>query len=96
MVCPADFDLGEDLKVMVFSVVEGSEKPKKYPVMFHEVDVVILNKIDLIPYSGVSLNELIENVNDINPTARIFPLSCKTAEGIEEWVQWFQKQINGQ
>ena len=96
LVCPADFDLGEDLKVMVFSVVEGSEKPKKYPVMFHEVDVVILNKIDLIPYSGVSLNELIENVNDINPTARIFPLSCKTAEGIEEWVQWFQKQINGQ
>ena len=93
LVCPADFELGEDLKVMVFSVVEGAEKPKKYPVMFHEVDVVILNKVDLIPYSGVSLNELVENVKEVNPSAKIFPLSCKTNEGVSEWVNWFQDEI---
>src|SRR4030042_952701 len=85
LVCPAEFNLGEDLKVMVFSVVEGAEKPKKYPVMFHETDAVLLNKIDLIPYSGVSLKELEKNVLEINPLAKIFPVSCKTGEGIDDW-----------
>ncbi len=94
LVCPADFELGEDLKVMVFSVVEGAEKPKKYPVMFHEADVVILNKIDLIPYSDVSLNELENNVREVNPDALIFPVSCRTGEGLEEWIEWFTDKIN--
>jgi len=93
LVCPADFELGEDLKVMVFSVVEGAEKPKKYPVMFHAVDVVLLNKIDLIPYSGVSLEELIINVREVNPAAKIFPVSCKTGEGIGKWIEWFLQNI---
>lgn len=93
LVCPADFELGENLKVMVFSVVEGAEKPKKYPVMFHVVDVVLLNKIDLIPYSGVSLDELIINVKEVNPSAKIFPISCKTGEGIDNWINWFIKII---
>ncbi len=95
LVCPADFELGENLKVMVFSVVEGAEKPKKYPVMFHKVDVVILNKIDLIPYSGVSLEELINNVREVNPEAKIFPVSCKTGEGIDDWISWFSQNIKG-
>lgn len=92
LVCPAEFYLGEDLRVMVYSTVEGAEKPKKYPVMFHEVAAVLLNKIDLLPYSGVELGELQSNVLDINPDAHIFPVSCRTGEGIAEWVEWIAGQ----
>ena len=93
LVCPAEFDLGEDLKVMVFSTVEGAEKPKKYPVMFHEAEAVLLNKIDLIPYSGVSLEELQSNVLDVSPEAEIFPMSCRTGEGIDDWVSWLVRRV---
>jgi hydrogenase nickel incorporation protein HypB len=93
LVCPAEFELGEDLKIMVYSTVEGAEKPKKYPLMFHEADAVILNKIDLLPYSGVSLEELTRNVREVNPWAPIFPLSCRTGEGLNEWIAWFRSQI---
>ncbi|MEQ1606254.1 MAG: hydrogenase nickel incorporation protein HypB [Pyrinomonadaceae bacterium] len=93
LVCPAEFNLGEDLKVMVFSTVEGAEKPKKYPLMFHEADVVLLNKMDLLPYSGVSMEELVENVEDVNPTAPIFPVSCRTGEGLDAWVAWLRSKI---
>jgi hydrogenase nickel incorporation protein HypB len=94
LVCPAEFSLGEDLKVMVFSTTEGAEKPKKYPLMFHEADAVILNKIDLLPYCDVSLAELVQNVREVNPTARIFPLSCRTGEGIAEWTGWLRTRID--
>ncbi|MFM8394002.1 MAG: hydrogenase nickel incorporation protein HypB [Acidobacteriota bacterium] len=93
LVCPAEFNLGEDLKVMVFSTVEGAEKPKKYPLMFHEAAAVLLNKIDLLPYAGVSLNELCDNVRDVNPEAGIFPVSCRTGEGIEAWVEWLKMRV---
>ena len=92
--CPAEFYLGEELKVMVFSVVEGAEKPKKYPVMFHEVDAVLLNKIDLLPYSGVSLEELIRNVSEVNPKATIFAVSCRNGEGINKWTDWLKEKID--
>ena len=95
LVCPVEFYLGEELKVMVFSVVEGAEKPKKYPIMFHEVDAVLLNKIDLLPYSGVSLEELIRNVTEVNPKAKIFPVSCRTGEGIDIWIEWLKEKIFG-
>ena len=95
LVCPAEFHLGEDLRVMVFSTVEGSEKPKKYPVMFHESEAVLLNKVDLIPYSGVALEDLISNVLDVNPDANIFPTSCRTGEGIDLWTSWLTSRING-
>ncbi|CUS80238.1 hydrogenase accessory protein HypB, partial [Candidatus Kryptonium thompsonii] len=81
LVCPAEFYLGEDLRVMVYSVVEGAEKPKKYPLMFHEVEVVLLNKIDLLPYAGVELKELEKNVLEVNPNAFILSAStvvCKS------------------
>jgi hydrogenase nickel incorporation protein HypB len=94
LVCPAEFDLGEDLKVMVFSTVEGAEKPKKYPLMFHEADAVILNKIDLIPYAGVSLDELAQNVREVNPIAPIFAVSCRNGEGLPEWTDWLRQQLN--
>ncbi len=93
LVCPAEFNLGEHLKVMVFSTVEGAEKPKKYPLMFHEADAVILNKIDLLPYAGVSFDELSANVKDVNPNAPIFPVSCRTEEGLDAWIKWFQSKI---
>ncbi|HEX6124374.1 MAG TPA: hydrogenase nickel incorporation protein HypB, partial [Pyrinomonadaceae bacterium] len=92
LVCPAEFELGEDLKVMVYSVVEGAEKPKKYPLMFHEAEAVIVNKIDLLPYAGVSLEELTENIRDVNPWAPIFPVSCRTGDGFGEWVTWLRMQ----
>jgi hydrogenase nickel incorporation protein HypB len=93
LVCPAEFDLGEDLRVMVYSVVEGVEKPKKYPLMFHKADAVLLNKIDLVPYAGVELEELRKNVIEVNPRAVIFPISCRTSEGVEAWTQWLMKRI---
>ncbi len=93
LVCPAEFNLGEHLKVMVFSTVEGAEKPKKYPLMFHEADAVLLNKIDLLPYAGVSLDELVANVKDVNPDAPIFPVSCRTGEGMDAWIAWFRSKI---
>jgi len=93
LVCPAEFYLGEALRVMVFSTVEGADKPKKYPVMFHEAEAVLLNKVDLVPYSGVALEELINNVRDVNPDASIFPTSCRTGEGIDLWTDWLTNRI---
>jgi hydrogenase nickel incorporation protein HypB len=94
LVCPAEFNLGEDLKIMVFSTTEGAEKPKKYPLMFHEADAVILNKIDLIPYTDISLEELAQNVREVNPLAPIFALSCRTGEGVDTWVNWLRAQVH--
>ena len=94
LVCPAEFNLGEDLKIMVYSTTEGAEKPKKYPLMFHEADAVILNKIDLIPYAGVSLEELAQNVREVNPLAPIFAVSCRTGEGLDVWFKWLRCQID--
>ena len=93
LVCPVEFDLGEDMRVMVYSTVEGAEKPKKYPMMFHESTAVLLNKVDLIPYAGVSLDELQRNVREVSPATTIFPLSCRTGEGIDEWTAWLKTQI---
>jgi hydrogenase nickel incorporation protein HypB len=93
LVCPAEFYLGEDLRVMVYSTVEGAEKPKKYPVMFHESEAVLLNKVDLLPYSGVSLDELRRNVLEVSPETMIFPVSCRTGEGVDEWIAWLKQKI---
>lgn len=93
MVCPAEFDLGEHLRVMVYSVPEGAEKPKKYPLMFHQAHTILLNKIDLLPYSGVSLEELICNVREVNPRTPVFPLSCRTGEGLNGWLAWLHQAV---
>jgi hydrogenase nickel incorporation protein HypB len=94
LVCPAEFYLGEHLRVMVYSVVEGAEKPKKYPLMFHTSDVVLLNKVDLVPYAGVDLEDLKKNVLEVNPRATIFPVSCRTGEGLDAWVEWLVEQVD--
>jgi hydrogenase nickel incorporation protein HypB len=93
LVCPAEFYLGEDLRVMVYSIVEGADKPKKYPVMFHESEAVLLNKIDLAPYTGVNLEELRRNVLEVSPKTVIFPISCRTGEGVEAWIDWLKWRI---
>jgi hydrogenase nickel incorporation protein HypB len=93
MVCPAEFDLGEQIRVMVYSVVEGSDKPRKYPLMFHQAHAVLLNKMDLLPYAGVSLDELIENVRAVNPDGALFPISCRTGQGLSEWFAWLSARV---
>ena len=93
LICPASFDLGESLRVVICSVAEGSEKPKKYPVMFNKAQVVLINKIDLAEASGADLRELTKNVREVNPQATIFALSSKTGEGLEAWTNWLKQAV---
>jgi hydrogenase nickel incorporation protein HypB len=93
LICPASYDLGEHLRIVICSVAEGVEKPKKYPVMFNKADVVLLNKADLAGASGVDLIELETNVRQVNPMAEVFTISCKTGAGLESWVAWLRNAI---
>ena len=88
LVCPALFDLGEAAKVVVVSVTEGEDKPLKYPYMFAVADVVVINKIDLLPYVDVRLEQLTEHCRSVNPGVRVLPLSVTTGEGIGAWCDW--------
>ena len=90
LVCPAEFDVGEDAKAMVFSVTEGEEKPLKYPVMFHAVDAVIVNKIDLLPYLDFDMDRFRQNLDGVNPHARVLLVSATTGDGMEEVISWFR------
>ncbi len=93
LICPASFDLGESLRVVVCSVAEGPEKPKKYPVMFNKANVVLINKIDLAAASGTDLKELAANVREVSPHATIFALSSRTGEGLGAWTIWLQQAV---
>jgi len=95
LVCPAEFKLGEDLKVMILSVAEGHDKPLKYPLMFSECDVLIVNKIDLIPHTDFDMEELETTVLKMNPGVTIFRVSCRTSEGLDYWTTWLKKRIRG-
>jgi hydrogenase nickel incorporation protein HypB len=88
LVCPANYDLGEDFKVVVLSTTEGDDKPLKYPNMFRNASVLMINKIDLLPYLTCDLDTLRENALRINPDLQIFQTSCTTGEGIREWCEW--------
>ena len=92
LVCPANYDLGEALKVVVLSTTEGDDKPLKYPAMFLNSTILIINKIDLIPYVNCDLNALKKNALQINPALRIFEISCFTGAGIPEWCDWLRKK----
>jgi len=92
LVCPANYDLGEALKVVVLSTTEGDDKPLKYPAMFLNSKILIINKIDLIPYVNCDLNALKKNALQINPALRIFEISCFTGAGIPEWCDWLRKK----
>jgi len=93
LVCPAEFKVGEDFKVMILSVTEGDDKPTKYPLMFHESSVLLINKIDLLPYVDCSVEKIEEDSLKINPHIAIFRISCRTDEGLEDWYDWIRKRI---
>lgn len=94
LVCPAEFNLGEDAKVMILSIPEGHDKPLKYPLMFTESRALILNKIDLLPYTDFNVDELKRTVKAMNPAIEIFPMSAKTGEGFNDFVNWLDGQIS--
>ena len=93
LVCPAEFDGGAHRRVMVFSVTEGEDKPLKYPVMFRAADVVLVNKIDLLPYLDLDIDLFAHNLARVNPTATRIDLSVKTGRGVDEWCAWLRAQV---
>jgi hydrogenase nickel incorporation protein HypB len=92
LVCPSGYDLGEALKVVVLSTTEGDDKPLKYPAMFLNASVLIINKIDLLPYVNCKLDELKGNALKINPALKVFEISCFTGDGIPQWCDWLKKK----
>ena len=93
MVCPAAYDLGESFRVMLYSVPEGAEKPRKYPRMFYQSHCVVLNKIDLAPYTDVSVDELAANVLAVSPQATVIPVSARTGAGLDAWIEWLTARV---
>ncbi len=93
LVCPANYDLGEAIKVVIASTTEGDDKPLKYPAMFRNASVLIINKIDLVPYVNSSVAQLRANALAINPSLCIFETSCTTGQGINEWCDWLISQM---
>ncbi|MCJ7620409.1 MAG: hydrogenase nickel incorporation protein HypB, partial [Anaerolineae bacterium] len=93
LVCPAEFNLGEDFKAMILSVAEGDDKPLKYPLMFHESSVLLINKIDLLPFCDCDPSLIEERALKINPHLTIFRVSCRTGEGLDQWTEWLRIQI---
>ena len=92
LVCPAEFDTGAARNAMILSVPEGDDKPLKYPLMFQVCDVVLINKMDVLPYFDFDLEKCRENIAKRNPKAKVFPICAKTGEGIEAWAEWLAKQ----
>ncbi len=91
LVCPAAFDLGEDHKVVVLSVTEGEDKPLKYPAMFHHADLMLLNKIDLLPHVEFDVERCKAFARRVNPGIRILEISAKTGQGMDAWYAWLQQ-----
>ena len=93
LVCPASWDLGEEAKVVVFSVTEGEDKPLKYPKMFQQSRYAVLNKIDLLPHLRFSVDEAVANARRVNPGLRFFFTSAVTGEGMDEWYGFLRQQV---
>lgn len=94
LVCPAEFDLGEDQRVVVLSVTEGEDKPAKYPLMFRECNATILNKIDLLPYLEYDMARVRQSISHIHPGMPIFELSARTLAGFDAWIDWLVSVVN--
>ena len=88
LVCPAEFDVGEDARAMVYAITEGEEKPLKYPVMFRAAEVVVVNKIDLLPHLDFDLDLFLAHLRAVNPRATVIEASARTGQGIDEWCAW--------
>lgn len=93
LVCPAEFDTGASKNAMILSVPEGDDKPLKYPLMFSICDVVLINKIDVLPYFDFDMDKCKEYIHMRNPRAKIIPVCAKTGEGIEEWAKWLMEEV---
>lgn len=93
LVCPASFDLGENAKVVMVSTTEGHDKPAKYPNMFRKADVIVLNKMDLLPYVDFNFEKFRNYVHQLNPDAPLIDISCSTGEGLDAWLLWIQERI---
>lgn len=94
LVCPANYDLGENKKVVMVSTTEGDDKPLKYPAMFRVADVMIINKTDLLPYVDFSVEKVRQNALHINGNLEIFETSCKTGEGLADWINWIRGHLS--
>lgn len=93
LICPAEFDTGSDLQVMILSVPEGDDKVLKYPLMFSVCDVLLVNKIDYLQLTDFDLELLRRRVHELNPRMKIFEISCRTGEGLEAWSQWLKGMV---
>lgn len=93
LICPASFQLGTDKNVLIASIPEGDDKPYKYPTMYQDVDALIINKVDLLPYVDFDMDYFKKGVQILNPDLVTFPLSCQTGEGIQDWIEWLDKLI---
>jgi hydrogenase nickel incorporation protein HypB len=93
LVCPAEFDIGENARVVILSVTEGEDKPLKYPLMFRQCDVALLNKTDLLPYLDFDATVAVANIHEIHSDMPVWPMSAKTGEGFEPWIEWIQVMV---
>ncbi|HEX5912916.1 MAG TPA: hydrogenase nickel incorporation protein HypB [Rubrobacter sp.] len=93
LVCPAEFKVGEDVRVMVYSVTEGEEKPLKYPLMFRSADLVLVNKVDLLEHLDFDLEQFLGNLDAVNPGVRTVLTSARTGQGVDEWCDWLGKRL---
>ncbi|UCF31481.1 MAG: hydrogenase nickel incorporation protein HypB [bacterium] len=93
LVCPSAFDLGEGARVVLISTTEGDDKPLKYPAMFHSAHLMVVNKIDLLPYTDFSVDTAVENARSLNPDVKVLRTSCRTGEGLEVWNDWVRSFV---
>ncbi|MBA4321883.1 MAG: hydrogenase accessory protein HypB, partial [Odoribacter sp.] len=94
LICPSQFDLGEEFKIAVVSTTEGDDKPGKYPMLFREAKAVLLNKTDLIPYTNFNFDNFRTDLYKINPQIPLFEVSCTRGDGLKEWFDWLSGQVN--
>ena len=93
LVCPASYDLGEEAKIVVLSVTEGADKPLKYPSIFFKSELLILNKVDLLPYVPFDIEAAIENARKVHPDMQSLRLSCTSGEGLQDWLGWLKRRL---
>ncbi|RPH49973.1 MAG: hydrogenase accessory protein HypB [Desulfobacteraceae bacterium] len=93
LVCPAEFDIGEDARVVVLSITEGEDKPVKYPLMFRVCDAALINKTDLLPYIEYDMNAVVKNILQIHPGMSVFEVSAKTEAGFDPWIAWLREKV---
>ena len=94
LVCPAMFDLGERAKVVILSVTEGEDKPLKYPHMFRAAEIMVLNKVDLLPHVDFDVPTAIANARAVNPEIVVFQVSARNGEGLSDWYDWLRQEMN--